>query len=600
MKKKVILAILTIAVAATLGGCGKKNRSENNDTTQQAEVQNEDDKNEAETDKTKSESVKADAIDDKAIYEEFLAGKGQVYFDKYFENRRREYKDTEYVRFEENKAYSFGEFIDAVVAHTACEEAGGLRLDEVQYAYIDCGMDEVPELALRFPNVEEWGSLYTYIYVIKNIDNKLQVCYVGESSYRSNVDVSTNGLIDYDGAGGAAVEYYEKAFIDKDGNTQLIYELEKIYGVYNLYLPNMYNGVEYAEELGIADTIVTEGYTFDYIESTDDYSDVINNRIYTYYRTDDDYYIVEDDPSIYKEGSPYYEYMKATDLNTMTPNKLETFMSGHKAKIGYTDKLEEGDFPRWTTFYHANIVIEPEPEVDNCQYVEVRNPSWEYYSKVDYDPRNLPITLTQESKVANDITDDDAWLDSIGKNGYNPNYCEDEYYEYYLSGDLNYEPYIIDIYNKYSGEHEAHLDMSDFTIPPTIETGSEPFVNEAVRCVQYSDGLFYVQMNHRTYASSAPQNAYIMALDPSDGYSVVWKSQPLVGNALNFQIEDNTIICGYGFTAEPDFIYLLDKHSGVQMDVYKVKTGPDYFFVIDGKLYVRTYDTNYVFKISFG
>ena len=68
-----------------------------------------------------------------------------------------------------------------------------------------------------------------------------------------------------------------------------------------------------------------------------------------------------------------------------------------------------------------------------------------------------------------------------------------------------------------------------------------------------------------------------------------------MANADNFAIIDDFIICGYGFTAEDDYLYILDKYTGKVLDRILLKTGPDYIYEIGDKLYVRTYNTNYVF-----
>lgn len=57
------------------------------------------------------------------------------------------------------------------------------------------------------------------------------------------------------------------------------------------------------------------------------------------------------------------------------------------------------------------------------------------------------------------------------------------------------------------------------------------------------------------------------------------------------------IVSGYGFTKEPDFLYLLDKKTGQVIARAKVKSGPDYIVLKDGKVYVRCYDMDYVFEI---
>jgi len=599
MKKRLLFILVTALMLTSLCACGKKNKDKEDAAQPNTTQETTDSVKQEKKEEPKEEPQK----DPKALYEAFLNGEEPLYFNNYIKYYNSHYdNELDVPSIEMDKPYMLPEFIGAILDYLHLEEYGNYSLDKVQYAYIDCGMDGVPELAIRFPDIVSWGSESECFVVIKEFDNKLQVCFEQDFGYRCSADINEYGYVKYNGSGGAAVHYYRDSFLDANGEDQLVCELETTYGVYSMYFPDMVEGVLYAESLGITDSIMFEGYCFDdLLNKGKSYEDVVRGRTYTYYQVSENCNVIEDD-SIYNDpDNPYYSFAKETHLNIVTPDEIEKLIADHKKAIGYKEEIEKGDTPIWTTFYYAGIdVSEVEEEVDECVYSVVKNPSWEYYSTVDYDPNDLPIVLTQTSKKANDIIDDDLWLDEIGENPYDPNYCADEVFEYFLSGEGSYEPYIIDIYNKDSSDHVAHLDMSEFTTPPKIAPGDEPYVNESVIYVQYAEGLYYVAMSHRTYANSAPQNAYIIALDPMNDYQVVWKSQPLVSNAYNFQIVDNTIICGYGFTAEKDYIYLLDKNSGVQTDVYPVKTGPDYIFVKGGTLYVRTYDTNYEYQISFG
>ena len=61
--------------------------------------------------------------------------------------------------------------------------------------------------------------------------------------------------------------------------------------------------------------------------------------------------------------------------------------------------------------------------------------------------------------------------------------------------------------------------------------------------------------------SSGGQNGYITALDPRTG-KLKWRSAPLTCNTSNFLLDGDAIIAGYGFTEEPDFLYVLDRKTG--------------------------------------
>ncbi len=107
----------------------------------------------------------------------------------------------------------------------------------------------------------------------------------------------------------------------------------------------------------------------------------------------------------------------------------------------------------------------------------------------------------------------------------------------------------------------------------------------------------YVSHAHPTYArETGGKNAYLSAIDLDRG-RLLWRSPALVANAATFVVEGGLILAGYGFTAEPDFVYLLDPRTGEVRGRHKVKSGPEILAVHEGRLHVRCYDTDYVFEL---
>ena len=105
------------------------------------------------------------------------------------------------------------------------------------------------------------------------------------------------------------------------------------------------------------------------------------------------------------------------------------------------------------------------------------------------------------------------------------------------------------------------------------------------------DDILYVSLAQPTYANMNPDTAFILALD-MDG-NILWRSNTLVSNANNFLIIDDTIICGYGFTNEPDYIYTLDRNTGKTIKKLRIKNGPNNFILTDKDIRVLTYDQDY-------
>ena len=79
---------------------------------------------------------------------------------------------------------------------------------------------------------------------------------------------------------------------------------------------------------------------------------------------------------------------------------------------------------------------------------------------------------------------------------------------------------------------------------------------------------------------------------------ILWRSPALVSNARNFVVHGDVIVAGYGFTQEPDFLFVIDKHTGQILHKKKVKSGPEFIFEKNGMLHVRTYDRDYVFELA--
>lgn len=236
------------------------------------------------------------------------------------------------------------------------------------------------------------------------------------------------------------------------------------------------------------------------------------------------------------------------------------------------------------------------------EYVKIENPSWDYYPGGNAEPKT-GVTLKEESKEPNDITDVENWNSKVGfEPPYDPYSLLDDLYIYNLYGQeyngTNWSQYMLDICDLCMGDPMYILDFSEFYVPDQIKAGDEPYVCENIHWVKCKDDVLYVSIYHNTYAESAPHNAYIVALDMNDNYKILWKTEPLTCNSNNFIVTDDAIICGYGFTAEDDFVYVLDRETGARAQTYKVKSSPDWFHLNGNKLYVRCYNADYVFDVA--
>ncbi len=110
-------------------------------------------------------------------------------------------------------------------------------------------------------------------------------------------------------------------------------------------------------------------------------------------------------------------------------------------------------------------------------------------------------------------------------------------------------------------------------------------------------GVLYVETAHSTFArSSGGHNAYLTAIDLAT-HKVRWRSPALVANAWRFELVAGVVVTGYGFTEEPDYLYLLSRRTGAPLARLLVPTAPDFIVRKGGLLYVRTYDHGVVAKL---
>ena len=237
--------------------------------------------------------------------------------------------------------------------------------------------------------------------------------------------------------------------------------------------------------------------------------------------------------------------------------------------------------------------------IETTNTITVANKSWEAYTEDGRGPDDGEhVTISKISEEKTDWLNIDAWTAKHGFEFAQLPYSDDKY-KYVGTNPMEYE-YMktgLEIYDVNTDKLLYSLDLYTLCNGPDEETGTYSYTTQFIKWAKIYDGTLYVSVGHMGYASEEPNSSYVVAIAPDTGY-VLWKSQPLVSNAYNFQIVKDTIICGYGFTAEDDFIYLLDRFTGQQMDKIKVNSGPDQFEVVDDTLYVATYNTAYEFKIE--
>ena len=228
-------------------------------------------------------------------------------------------------------------------------------------------------------------------------------------------------------------------------------------------------------------------------------------------------------------------------------------------------------------------------------YVILPNPSFSYYRSDRVQERELTaIALIKESEEPNEIIDEDKWFQDNGLQRQGFPYEDGEYrYEAFRNGADQPALFLTEL----ATGKTVTFDLREYQYSTEYVEADYDFIEQNLFYAAVRDNVLYLATGHYTYAESCPQTAYITAVDLTDN-SVLWKTEPLTCNARGFAFVDDYIICGYGFTAEDDYLKIVRIDTGEVVQEIPVKTAPDYIIRQDGILYVRTYDTNYTFMIA--
>jgi hypothetical protein len=142
------------------------------------------------------------------------------------------------------------------------------------------------------------------------------------------------------------------------------------------------------------------------------------------------------------------------------------------------------------------------------------------------------------------------------------------------------------------------FDFRNYAWPPRIAPGDREFVYEQVVWAKEADtGLLYVETAHSTYAkSSYGLNGYLNAIDLKTK-KLRWRSPALVANADDFVLLNGVIVSGYGFTAEPDYLYAIDRGNGRVVGRVLLPTGPERIVRHGNVLTVDTYDHRLTIRV---
>lgn len=200
---------------------------------------------------------------------------------------------------------------------------------------------------------------------------------------------------------------------------------------------------------------------------------------------------------------------------------------------------------------------------------------------INTDKEVKPVVLAEESVTENGISTYEEWMEEnsfqLPQKILSYKEIEDDRYRFFL------DETSIEIFDKEKNQTVYRINFQ--------ENMGDAYGNWA--CIE--DDILYMEKYYNGYA--AKNSAYLLAIDLKTG-SLLWRSADQTCNSRNFYIVGDVILCGYGFTAEDDYIYQINKYTGEVTEQLKIAKMADYFMMMDDKLYVHTYDRDYVYHVS--
>ncbi len=237
---------------------------------------------------------------------------------------------------------------------------------------------------------------------------------------------------------------------------------------------------------------------------------------------------------------------------------------------------------------------------DNAGYYSIECPDWEvpYMADGIFDTlTESPIKLTEVEKESSDCLFADEWSRRTGialpEDLYGEGYSDQSYY-YVADNSADEGRLALEVSEAGSYNLVGTYDFTSYLYTPVP---GNAFTTLEIPYAAIYDGVLYTEIAHRTYSADQPYTGFIVAVEVETG-KLLWRSEMLLANGRNFVVGEDTIICGYGFTAEDDYMYVLSRHSGAVLEKKKLKSGPDYFIPVEESLYVLTYNTAYQYKVG--
>ena len=350
MKKELGLGLSAFLTFGMLVGCSGKDAG-NNDLVQGKNIVENSEESVSTSKETADDHTLEDSPDNPdatsdsmKMYEEFMAGDRTVHVDGVY-------------GFPDGNL-TLQELIDG---HASLASADGMpdAISEGNYAYIDCGNDGEPELALSlsyFIGDGYFAPAIQYL-VIRPVSDELYLITNQEEYYRYGVNMNKYGYFKSWGSGGAALGYSGESFVSADGEYFKLFDCDTYYGlsvpvISPDALPDSLSDILVPDDFGYSDDYYyMDSYAFgetisyeDYKEEDWDvyYSDYATSRSYSFYDMMNEEPVMPDDE--------YVALCRENGIRIYSGDEIDEMLQARYDAYGVTEEMRSDEEPDWIPF----------------------------------------------------------------------------------------------------------------------------------------------------------------------------------------------------------------------------------------------------------
>lgn len=322
MRKKVVSVILAMSMVC-MTACGSEKQSVSTTTKQSVsetrEKQEDVSKKAEEPEVTQSEK-----------YMKFLDGEEILYLGEWCDKLGGELSPDK------------GYYLEDIVYSFLENDRYQLMKKEpaINYAYLDCGNDGVQEFAVEFKGmgIYDQSDASTLVFIIKEKDEKLELCYCYETWARSETITNQYGYVYSGGSNGATNHGVDYGYIDAAGTWNFIYYTEQELEIRQLTYPKKLAKIwKAAKKKKYKGEIIFVTTTFD--EYSEKEPDKEIKQFYSYFVDG-----VEGD--VYSKGV-YKEIFEEAGVEMHRWEEIEQMVQKKKDALGITKKIEDAPELEW-------------------------------------------------------------------------------------------------------------------------------------------------------------------------------------------------------------------------------------------------------------